>query len=106
MKTTVVLYGIERRRILAIDGHSDCDAGGFNPVCACVSALVTSLWFSLPERYRINVEVSPGHARFDVEPNEKDAELICLLFAGVLEALRVVEREFPEYINIIKDILP
>lgn len=106
MKTTVCSYRVGRHYILRIDGHSDCDVNGANPVCACVSVLVAAMWHSLPDEYKDQAEIEPGHARFDVRPSRKDESFISKLFCGVIEGLKLVEKEYPGYIEITSEIHP
>ena len=103
--TRVLHYRLGNERILSVDGHSDYSDNGVNTVCACVSLAVSVLYLALPARYKdgkgnARVDIVDGHARFEVAPLKGDEELIELLFSSTLEALRMIEREFPEHIQI------
>lgn len=89
---------------LLVKGHSGSAPKGEDIVCAGVSALVQTLYFSLQELLQLKAEAKIREGFFDlrIPPNlpESLQEKAALLAAATLVGLAAMEKSYPEYLQV------
>jgi len=92
---------------LSADGHAGCAPKGEDIICAAVSALVQTFFFSLQRLLQLDVEadISDGHFSMSVPADLTPAlqEQVTLLGESMLVGLDEINRSYPGFVQVSEE---